>query len=229
MLVALSAMVSSDAGFAQSKPAKIAITADSPDALLILKTEHVPIPYPYQSGFMFNINGYDVADQSLAPGGTTFGSKEKNYFDGYLFRTIKPGTYVFKDFSRQDRWALCFNDNSFYFTVKAGQALYLGQLDSVSHVRDLETSAITSGRVTSRNSEAVHFFDNIAAPRISVINQDALSNLAKTMKALMPKTTVQPEAAIYQPARFGTGRDLFGLHKVCGGYYSGKAKPQTNK
>jgi hypothetical protein len=211
---------------AGSKPNKVAITSTSAKAAVIIKAEDVPISYPYQTSYRISLRGYDPEKQSLASGGTLIEAKPKLFADGYLVAEIKPGRYVFQDFSRQDRWALCFYDNSLQFEVKAGEILYLGEIDSKAHVAELEFMAITTGRVTSQNSEAIHFFDNVTAPMLKPIDDSALSAVAAMMKKHLPLSTVAPKPALLSAARFGTGSDLFGLNRVCGGYFSKKAKTE---
>jgi hypothetical protein len=176
---------------------------------------------------VLGLSGYDPVEQNMKGGGASIQAKQKLFYDGYLVTDIKPGTYVFRDMSRQDRWALCFHDNSLQFTVKAGEALYLGEFESQKYIEELETVAITTGRVVSQNSAAVHFFDNITPPSFGTVSAADLTAVAAMMKARMPKTTVAPKAPTYSPARFGTGNDLFGLNRVCGGYYTKKAKPKA--
>ena len=44
------------------------------------------------------------------------------------------------------------------------------------------------------------------------------------VKAGLPKSISAPKAAQSAPARFGTGNDLFGIQRICGGYYTKNAK-----
>jgi hypothetical protein len=111
------------------------------------------------------------------------------------------------------------------FTIAPGQVQYLGELDAVSHVRELQRKAVNSGRLISSNSEAVHFFDEITPPMLRPVGEADLAAVRQMMRARMPKTAVEPVATQFTPARFGTGSDLFGLNRVCGGYYTGSAKP----
>jgi hypothetical protein len=214
---------------AGQKAEKIAITAAAPKAALIIKAEDIPISYPYQTGFRLGLQIYDPDLQTMKGGpfggSATFEGKTKLFYGGYLVMDVKPGTYVFRDLSRQDRWALCFHNSSLQFTVQPGEVIFLGEFNSGQHVRELEEMAIMTGRVVSTNSEAVHFFDGITAPMLSPVDDLSLNAVGEMMKKYMPNTTVAAKPANFSPARFGTGSDLFGLNRVCGGYFTKKAKP----
>ncbi len=215
---------------ATQKAEKIAVGPGSERGVVILKAPDIPISYPYQTGYRLTLRIYDAEHEAMKGGpygGTaTFDAKSSLFYDGYLVMDVKPGTYVISEFSRQDIWALCFHDSSVQFTVAAGEAVYLGELDAVAHVRELEQKAVSSGRVIS-HGEPMHFFDDITPPRLRLPAGSDLAAVQRMMQARMPKTTATPEAAVYQPARFGTGSDLFGINRICGGYWTGSAKPRA--
>jgi hypothetical protein len=210
------------------KPAEIAITPASPGAVLILKAPNLPPPPTFRTAYRLSLQTYDPAGQKMVGGpfggSALFQARPKDFVDGYLILEVKPGTYAFQSFSQQDYWALCFNGGSLQFTVRAGEVLYLGDFDAARHAMELQTLAVTTGRVSTRGSNAVHFFDTVTPPLFAPTDEAELARVAAMVKARMPKTNVAPKAAAFSPARFGTGRDLFGLQRICGGYYQGKAK-----
>jgi hypothetical protein len=225
---ALSAAMAGSAPAAAKDVASLAITPGSAEALLIVKAADVPRPPGYKTSWRMGVQSYDPAEQKLQGGpfggGATIAGRPKSFVDGYLVETIKPGTYVFRDFSRQDYWSLCFNGGSLRFTVGPGEVLYLGEFDVVKHVVELERLAVTTGRVTARSGEPVQFFDTVTPPAFAPADEAGLAAVAAMVKARMPKTSVAPKAAQFAPARFGTGKDLFGISRICGGYYAKKAK-----
>jgi hypothetical protein len=87
--------------------------------------------------------------------------------------------------------------------------------------------AIASGRLSLRQGSLAHFFDGVTPPRLTPGSEADLPQVLAVMRATMPKTTAVPTLATFEPARFGTGRDLFGTQRICGGYYTGKAKPKA--
>ena len=211
------------------KPAEIAITPASPDAVLILKAESLPVPPGHKTSYWVALHTYDPAEQKMTGGPfagyATFAARPKDFVDGYLIISVKPGTYAFQDVVVQDWWAVCFNGGSLQFTVKPGEVVYLGEMDVRRHVREIETLAVTTGRTTSRNSDPIHFFDNVTPPTFAPIDDAQMAAVTAMVKTRMPLTTVAPRAVQFAPARFGTGHDLFGMRRICGGYYQGKAKP----
>jgi hypothetical protein len=209
--------------------AKIAITATSKDALIIIKTPSLPPAPTFKTAYRLGLSVYDAENQAMKGGPwggkATFQAQPKKFVEGYLMLTVKPGTWVYQDFSQQDFWALCFQDSSLQFDVKAGEVVYLGAFDAAAHARDLQLTAIRTGRTSTKSIE--HFFDNITAPRLAPISEGDLANVRVVLAANAPKTTAPLRAAVYSPARFGTGSDLFGMSRNCGGYYTGKAKAKA--
>lgn len=228
MIAAVAMLTAPIAVFAQDT-AKIAVTAVSKDALLIIKAPALKPAPSFKSAYKLSLSVYDPDDQSMNGGPyggkAVFEAQPKKFVNGYLMLTVKPGTWVFKDFSQQDSWALCFQDDSRQFTVNAGEIVYLGKFDARAHARELQNIAVGTGRATTKSFE--HFFDFISAPRIAPISESELDAVRATLAARAPKTTAPLRAAVYSPARFGTGRNLFGMSRICGGYYTGKAKPKS--
>ncbi len=208
----------------------IAITPGSTDALIIFKANDVPVPPGYKTAWRMPIQSYDPAEEKMQSGPfggiETLAGRPKSFVDGFLVERVKPGTYAFQSFSRQDFWALCFNGDSLHFTVKPGEVLYLGEFDALSHTLELERLAVTSGRTTSRNSNPIHFFDTVSPPAFAPVDEAGLASAAAMVQARMPKTSVAPTPARFSKARFGTGKDLFGTKRICGGYYQKKAKAE---
>ena len=225
MVLAIGALCAFPAAAGQ-KAAKIAITPASPNAAVVIKAPALRTPPGYKSAYKINLESYDPVNRQMRGGpfaGTVTIAAQPQLFAGdYLVADLKPGTYVLRDFSRQDHWALCFNGNSVQFTVRPGEVLYLGSFDAQAQLGELQRQATMSGRLSTTGAP-VHFFD-IAPPVLLPAGEADLAPVAAMMKAAMPGTTVAPRAAALTPARFGTGRDLFGLSRICGGYYAGKAK-----
>jgi len=210
-----------------TNPDQIAITPHSGKAAIILKAELLPIPPSYRTSYRINLKRYDPAEQRMLGGpyaGATFAATRSSVVDGYQVLEVEPGTYAFQDLSRQDYWALCFNDGSFQFTVRPGEVVYLGEMDVRMHVAELETMAMATGRTMVQGGHVAHFFDNVTPPAFKPVSAEELAAVAAMAHSRMPRTTVAPRAAEFTPARFGTGHDLFGMQRICGGYYQGRAR-----
>jgi len=213
---------------ASQDPNKIAITPTSTNAAIILKAANLRPAPTFKTAYRIGLQIYDPEVQKMRGGpyggSATIAAQPKLFVDGYLVIDLKPGTYAFRDLSQQDYWALCFHDESLQFTVKPGELLYLGELDVPRHVAQLQILAIMTGK-TSTRGEPVHFFDGVSPPAMTPADEAGLAAAAAMAKARMPKTSVAPKAATLSKARFGTGNDLFGLMRICGGYYQKAAKP----
>lgn len=212
---------------AARNPDSIAITPQSPHALIVLKAELLPIPPSFRTSYRISLKRYDPAQQQMLGGpfaGAMFAATRGNFIDGYLVLEVDPGTYAFQDFSQQDFWALCFNDGSLQFTVGAGEVVYLGEMDVARHAEELQRMAVMSGRTSLRSGRVAHFFDGVTPPAFLPTDADDLAAAAAMVRTRMPRTTVAPRAVQFSPARFGTGHDLFGTGRICGGYYQGRAR-----
>lgn len=224
---ALAALLAPAAAQAEQKAEKIAITPTSKKAAIILKSPELPVPSTVLSAYRLHIAPYDQATgmmKGLFGAGRTIAARPKLLYDGYYVSDIEPGTYVFGSISQQDRWGLCFNGNSRTFTVRAGEVLYLGDFNAVSHVAELQRRVIMSGQTTIIGHGSVFFFDDVAPPSFARGAESELAQVHQMMKTRMPLTTVAPMAVTYADAKFGTGSDMFGLTRVCGGYYRKGAK-----
>jgi hypothetical protein len=229
MLIAalLAAAAASAPATATQKAAKIAITPASKNGAVIIKTQNLLPPPTYKSAYRLTFMPYDAANQAMMSGlfnAFSLAAQPKMFLDGYLVSDLKPGTYVLTDFSRQDFWALCFHASSIQFTLKPGEVLYLGELNAAKHLAELEYLAVSSGMTTLRGSRLAHFFDNISPPALTPADEAGVAAVAEVVKVAMPATTVTPRAAIFTPARFGTGSDLFGTQRACGGWHNKSAK-----
>jgi hypothetical protein len=211
---------------AEQNAAKIAITPESGRAAIIFKSPVLAPPPTYKTAYRLLAQVYDPVNQqmqgSILGGSLLVQAQPKLFVRNYLISDIKPGTYAFTGFARQDFWTLCFHDGSLQFTIKPGEVLYLGTFDASAHVREVMQKAVLSGRVSTRG-EPVDFFDEVTPPRFHAPTDEELADVAAMMKTAMPGTTVAPQAVQFSSARFGTGSTLFGSRR-CGGYFQEKAK-----
>ena len=212
--------------FAQ-KATKIAITPQSERAAIILRSPAVQPPNAtYKTSYRLGLDLYDPLEQRIRSGplsgSATIAARPDRYFNGFLFIDLKPGTYVVSTFNRQDFWTLCYQDDTVQFTVKPGEVLYLGYFDARVALAELSRKAVLSGQ-TSTRGKPVQFFDNVSAPPFLPITDEGLAAARVVAKAAMPRTTVEPTAAVLSPARFGTGSALIG-GRMCTGYFPTKAK-----
>jgi hypothetical protein len=200
-----------------SDPGKQEMAAGTTDKAVILMKTRPGEAYDYS----LELSVYDVANRKLT----------SDPFNGHArlrilprqasaAQVVTPGTYVIKGLSQQDFWTACYQDNSLRFDVRPGEIVYLGEFDPAPGLATIQKQARENGETTS-NGRPYFYFDNIPAP-ILTIPQDREKMLASVeafVRKEMPKVQGKVIFADYQPAKFGTGNDAFGVLRVCGGYY----------
>jgi hypothetical protein len=213
-------------------PEALTLDASSPTALVVLKSVWWQPAPSLQSAFKLTLSAYDpVAEKLLGGpygGGALFEAKKKNFADGYLIVPIKPGRWTFQSYAQQDMWALCFNASSWQFEVKPGEVLYLGELDATRHRRELLEQAVRTGRVSIRGNGFADFFDLTEGPHLAPIDALQLASVRDMLARRAPHVTAPLRAAVYSPAKFGTGSTLF-AERRCGGYFATGAKDKSVK
>jgi hypothetical protein len=204
-------------------PDKQVLDASSETALVVIKTDWWQPAPSMHSAFKLLLSTYDPAERKLL--GKPFGgsvlieSKKKNFADGYLVASIKPGRWVFQSYSQQDKWALCFNAASWQFEVKSGEVVYLGEFDARSHREQLTEQAIASGKASIRGNDFADFFDLPDGPHLKAIDEAQLTAVREMLARRAPLVSAPVRAADYSPAIFGTGSTLF-AERRCGGYFT---------
>jgi hypothetical protein len=223
--IALALGMTAFAGGASATAAdKEIIGAGSETALVIIKSDYwQPAPsMKSMKSFKLALSRFDATEQKLLGGpfsGLLIEARKKNFADGYLVKSIKPGRWTFVSYSQQDKWALCFNARSHQFEVKAGEVIYLGALDAISHRGQLAEQAVRSGKVMIRSDAFADFFDLPEGPQLTPIDESQLADVRAMLARHAPHVTGPVRGAEYSPAQFGTGSTLFGQRR-CGGYFT---------
>lgn len=216
------------AGSAKAQSAKdLAVTPESPTALLVLHADWWEPALNMQSAFKVALAKFDPAEERLLglPYGDSilFEAKRKQMPDGYLIEAVKPGRWVVLSYSQQDKWALCFNAASVQFDIAPGEIVFLGRFDSLAHRRQLTELAVGSGRVSLSSSSFADFFDLPEGPRFAPVDEAQLADVRRMLAQRAPQATAPVRAVTFSPARFGTGSTLFAQRR-CGGYFTTGAK-----
>jgi len=205
-------------------PKTIAITPQSPKALVVVQLEPSPI------GASLLLASYDVERGIITAtpfgGATSIGIPQSNART-YAISVVDPGKYVFAYVAQQIYWETCFHEHTSAFDVKPGEVVYLGVFDARPHLLQLNALVLRSGMTSTR--DPVPFFDGILPPRIAEPKETDLPAVGAYLAATSPLVTSQARIATYTPARFGTGRDAFGIQKLCTGYYSEEVNKKASK
>lgn len=139
------------------------------------------------------------------------------------FTEAKPGYYVLTSFSKQRSWSLCFNEQTYGFEVKSGQATLVGEMDIKVPAVELQLNVRRNGdtRVSTRNGAATdwhHYFDNVTAPSIKDLNEEELAEFSTVVHSVIPGLEMDITQAKRQAETFKTGRGFYGTKRHCTGW-----------
>lgn len=208
-------------------PGKQVLDPASETALVVIKTDWWQPPLSMHSAFKLMLSTYDPIEQKLQGkpygGSVLIEAKKKNFADGYLVASIKPGRWVFQSYSQQDKWALCFNATSWQFQVRPGEVVYLGEFDALGHRKQLTEQAVRLGKLAISGYGFADFFDLPEGPRFKAIDGPQLTAVSDMLSRRAPLVKAPVRAAQYSPAKFGTGSTLL-AERRCGGYFATGAK-----
>lgn len=134
----------------------------------------------------------------------------------WLVGRAEPGLYVISSLNHQSTWHACFNAGTRSFTVEPGQVLYVGRIDPVPALMTIESTLPS----VSMNSEHLFAMDQSISLTPAAKVADWQTSVEAFVRKTYPNVTAPAEAAELGEATFNTGRDLFGVQRVCGGYYA---------
>lgn len=226
-LLVLTALFLASPTSAATKPGKVAVTPASTDAAVMVEAPRLA------AGYVLGISAFDPAENNLKTNSFSGGWVSLNVSPAarnsasetaFVVQRVKPGTYVVRDVSQQGAWGVCFGEATVQFSVKPGELLFLGRLDAETPLKELQRNAMIKGHYSARNGTIYHYVEGITPPAFAATDPAALAAAEAFARANMPKTTVKPQPVIFTPARFGTGKSLFG-QDVCGGYFRNKVPP----
>jgi hypothetical protein len=207
------------AGCAASNPRMIEMTAESQDTAVLLF-----YAIPTSVGYSVNVVGYDPVKQEVRDSLLTNGSTEPMRTDKgtepqFIVRRVVPGTYVYQSFVQQEAWAVCFHKDTLAFTVKPGQVAFLGTLNPVPHINDLNRNVNANRNYSARRSDIYHYFDNITPPQMILPGEspDILTKARAFVASSMPQVRAEVHPVTYSKASFRAGYTL-SLQRHCGGY-----------
>lgn len=211
---------------AKSKP--LAIAPGGADSAVILIVPRLSIRY------MIGMSRYDPVERQLGGGafaGGPYDTEVDRLRPGQsewliVVRKLKPGTYVFRDVTQQRTWGVCYHAASYQFTLEPGQILYLGEFDGRREVAQVQRRAVEGGQTVS-TGKIYHYFEDVPPPPLRPNDEVGLKQAREYVAKALPGVTSPVERASMAPATFGTGSDLFGTQRLCGGWHKKKAGPPS--
>jgi hypothetical protein len=200
-------------------PKDIAMDASSRQGLVLIEVADSFAPRPYPQ-FSVSIAEYSPTMGRLAA--TSFGGwasvNSANTAGGktWLVGRAAPGTYVISALTHQSTWHTCFNEGTRMFEVEPGKVHYLGRIDPnpalLSMALELPSYSMNSQHHFAMDKKLV-----FTAPA-DLPNWRA--DAEQYLRTAFPGVTGAVTDVASTEATFNTGRDAFGLQRVCGGYYA---------
>jgi len=130
---------------------------------------------------------------------------------GYIWKRVRPGTYVLHSFLQQGIWDLCFAANTQAFTAGAGQTIYLGRFDPAPYAQALQRAAQAADQTkvrVPRNGRVISYMDS-APPAMLMADSESVAqthSIAVSQSYIATNVT----AASFMPAVFAPGTDYLG-------------------
>lgn len=217
------------AGAVSARP--VTFTPSANNALIVIEAEPADDVMLRGASYMLGITAFapdtHVLSNSNFHGWAGMSLGKNQHQRQYYLRTVAPGTYAFQAIGVQ-MWNVCFNGSTLAFTIRPGEALFLGRLDPHESLREIQFG-VASGQMP-KSGHRTDYFYLFDAPRPPLLAPENLGDWRPGLEAFLksehPGVTAQIQPAAYVETHFNTGRDLFGLQRVCGGYYAkGDAAP----
>ncbi|MDC7683694.1 hypothetical protein PQU92_10420 [Asticcacaulis sp. BYS171W] len=140
----------------------------------------------------------------------------------FLVGQVNAGEVALYDFMT-DRLGVCFNSGTLSFTVEEGKTYFIGSFDPKPYIREIN-DVMSENRLALAMSQApmIYLFDRkLEHFTLPAETPDGLGQ-ATTLVANLKQPTREIVVPELRPTTFFTGRDAFGVNKLCRGYYSGK-------
>ena len=187
-------------GSAADKPARTALAATSPDALVIMRAPALDADYGialsrYDPATATATDGWERDDRQLSVKAFARGPD-------YVYARMPPGTYVVNGVTQQRRWLLCYHAATVRFDVAAGQVLYLGSFDAAAALAQLQRAALAARQVSGGTFQFFTYFDGISPPGFAMPDDIAMANAEAFVHRWLPNVTAPLAAATLRPATF---------------------------
>ncbi len=123
---------------ADSNPAKIRLTPQSRQGVVLIRVPAQPFGY----GLMFSKDGKSGFLSRVY----MMGVKKGAAGDTWIAETWSPGRYRLDSMWQQNSWSVCLESGTFEVEVKPGRIAYVGRLDTDALLADLQRQAVSAGR-----------------------------------------------------------------------------------
>ncbi|HEX9963870.1 MAG TPA: hypothetical protein VGB04_02690 [Allosphingosinicella sp.] len=138
LILTVTALTLPAPALADSDPAKIRLTPQSRQGVVLIRVPAQPFGY----GLMFSKDGKSGFLSRVY----MMGVKKGPAGDTWIAETWSPGRYRLDSMWQQKRWSACLESGTFEVEVKPGRIAYVGRLDTDALLADLQRQAVVAGR-----------------------------------------------------------------------------------
>lgn len=182
------------------------VTPSSTESVILMRADRQPYQWSLwlhregSGGFGRRIYSLDVKPHDFAQ---------------YTGRTLSPGAYQVSSIVQQSQWSSCFGSGSVAFTVEPGKVYYLGALNAMPLLIDLQESAMARGKTALSNGALAVGWEPKVKPEFAAPSEAELAEVSQFVASTMPKTTAPVVPLTTRPITFGmTGGEK--VVQVCG-------------
>jgi hypothetical protein len=206
-------------------PKDVQFDSSAKQGLIVIETEPPTGILRAQSEYALSVSSFSLEEGRFTSnpfkGWANIGGIGKAQTErGFIVGRAAPGVYAIQALTVGGHWGVCFNGGSYAFEVKPGEVTYLGVLEPRGHLVEIMTLP-----QLARSNEFFYVFDR---PKPALKPADPAGEWKPRVRAFLdknyPGVAAEPAAAALTPVTFNTGKDAFGLQKLCGGYYAKPAK-----
>lgn len=213
-LLAAALLLLGPAAVASDKPGKVAITAASSDAAVLIAAPSLDARYQIVLARFDPATG--TANSAWQQGNAVLSVEPGRPDTRFWVKRLQPGHYVVSQVFQQEKWSICFHAATVQFEIAAGQLLHLGRLDSGTALAQLQAAAVASEQKYAGTFQSFTYFDRIRPPRFDPVDAAGLAEAAAFVREAMQRTNVTLQPATLTPTHFAVTKVFTGEER-CGG------------
>lgn len=206
-ILALAAFTIAAPALADSNPAKIRLTGQSKQGVILIRVPTQPFGY----GLMFSKDGKSGFLSRVYMMQVKKGAQG----DTWIAETLSPGRYRLDSMWQQKRWSVCLESGTFEVEVKPGRIAYVGRLDTDALLADLQRQAIAAGRTVQAGTSYYLSHNKTAVPPLGGRDEAGLQEALAFAEEGMNGSGARVELASVRNVTFGTSKSGKAI-KVCG-------------
>lgn len=206
-IIALAAFTLATPALADSNPAKIRLTPQSRQGVVLIRVPAQPFGY----GLMFSKDGKSGFLSRVY----MMGAKKGPAGDIWIAETWSPGRYRLDSMWQQKRWSVCLESGTFEVEVKSGRIAYVGRLDTDALLADLQRQAVAAGRTVQSGTSYYLSHNKTVAPPLGDRDEAGLRVARDFADREMNGSGRLVDLGAVREVAFGTSKSGKAI-KICG-------------